>query len=138
MKRTTKTKASAAPQLHYAATKKNSLCGIATARAAIDLSRVNCRKCLTIVSRLSLRLQKTNRPIPASPAKGIFLQICQRIRSLREGKSLTCAQLARACGLNPTHLQRIEKGDHNITFKTFVQIVTALDVTLEEALTGIQ
>ena len=138
MKRTTKTKVSAAPKLHYAVYKKHSLCGIPKARAAADLSRINCRKCRMILSRLSLCLQKINQPIPASPAAGIFLQIGQKIRILREGKSLTRAQLARACGLSPTHLQRIEEGDHNMTFKTFVQIVGSLGVTLEEALTGIQ
>lgn len=54
------------------------------------------------------------------------------IRFFRTQQRLSIAALATRAGLSPTHLQRIERGQGNITLIKLIHIARALGVTLAD------
>lgn len=56
----------------------------------------------------------------------------QRLRSRREARKLTQAQLAEQCGLHRTFIGSVERGERNVSVLNLRQIAQALRVPLAE------
>lgn len=56
----------------------------------------------------------------------------QHLTKLRKERDLSIHQLAHACDLEYSHLQRIEKGKVNIAFTTLMSIAQGLEIHPEE------
>ena len=64
-----------------------------------------------------------------------FLQaLGLRLRTRREGRGLTQAQLAERCGLHRTFVGSVERGERNVSVLNLRAIARALRVPLEELL----
>ncbi|GAA4781372.1 helix-turn-helix domain-containing protein [Microbacterium gilvum] len=61
-----------------------------------------------------------------------------RIVGIRTRASLSASALAECADLDLSHLQRIEKGTGNPTLFTLLQLAEALEVDVEELVTGIR
>jgi transcriptional regulator with XRE-family HTH domain len=64
-------------------------------------------------------------------------ELGKRIRSLREEKGLTRAQLAQACSLRYAYLSNIETGNHDVRLLALISIARSLEVTAELLFNGI-
>jgi transcriptional regulator with XRE-family HTH domain len=58
--------------------------------------------------------------------------LAEKIRLHREQANLRMAQLAYGCGVDPSHLSRIENADTNVSLDTLVRIARFLRIGLEE------
>ncbi len=56
----------------------------------------------------------------------------EHLTKLRKERDLSIHQLAHACDLEYSHVQRIEKGKVNIALTTLASLAQGLDMTLEE------
>ncbi len=53
----------------------------------------------------------------------------QHIRYYRRGKKLSQEQLAEICGLHPTYIGQLERGEKNASIETVVQLCRGLGIT---------
>jgi DNA-binding XRE family transcriptional regulator len=58
--------------------------------------------------------------------------LAEKIRLHREQANLRIAQLAAGCGVDPSHLSRIENADTNVSIETLVRIARFLRIGLED------
>lgn len=60
----------------------------------------------------------------------------QHLTQLRKERDMSIHQLAHACDLEYSHVQRIEKGKVNIALTTLVALAQGLDLSMEELFSG--
>ena len=53
----------------------------------------------------------------------------QHIRYYRREKNLSQEQLAELCGLHPTYIGQLERGEKNASIETVIQLCKGLDIT---------
>lgn len=61
-------------------------------------------------------------------------RVAQRVRSLREKRGWSVAELARRCGMAAPNVHRLESGKHIPTTRTLVRVAQGLEVALERLL----
>jgi transcriptional regulator with XRE-family HTH domain len=66
----------------------------------------------------------------------LLSKIGLRILRRRQEFGLTQKELAGRLGITTTNIARIEHGQQNLTIRTLAKLADALDVTLEELVTG--
>lgn len=71
------------------------------------------------------------------PSRVIPRKLGKRIRELREKKGLSQAALARASGLWPDYLGRMERGGTNLRLSTLLKIAGSLDISVQRLFRGI-
>lgn len=64
-----------------------------------------------------------------------MLGIGLTLRGMRTNRRLTLNALSKRCGVSPSHLARIERGERNVTAKTICKIGTAYGFSDTESLT---
>lgn len=57
--------------------------------------------------------------------------LAEKLRYYRERANLRIAQLAAACGIDPSHLSRIENADTNVSIETLIRIARALHLSID-------
>ena len=60
----------------------------------------------------------------------LSLEIGQRIRNYRLQKKLSQEELAERCGLHPTYIGQVERGEKNATIESVSKISAGLEVSL--------
>ena len=60
-----------------------------------------------------------------------------RIRAMRRSKGWSQQEFAEMCGINPSLLGVIERGNQNLGFGTLLPSVAKLDTTVAELFSGI-
>lgn len=60
----------------------------------------------------------------------LSVEIGQRIRSYRLQKNLNQEELAEKCGLHPTYIGQVERGEKNATIESISKIATGLSLPL--------
>lgn len=58
----------------------------------------------------------------------IVTKIGQRVRELRKAKGISQLELAAMCGMEPSNLNRIERGHTNPTLRSLYLIASALEI----------
>ncbi len=58
------------------------------------------------------------------------------LTTLRKERELSIHQLAHACDLEYSHVQRIEKGKVNVALTTLASLAQGLNISLEELFSG--
>lgn len=66
------------------------------------------------------------------------LQIGRQIRLARLQKNLTQTQLAEAANLSVPYISHVERGKKRVSLDALVRIAQALEVTLDQLLSGVQ
>lgn len=61
----------------------------------------------------------------------------QRIRELRLKKGWSQESLAQVCGIDPSHMGEIERGEHDIPIPTLINVAKRLETTVSILLEGI-
>lgn len=61
-------------------------------------------------------------------------QIGSRLREAREEKHLTQAELAQKVNKAVSYVEMIERGERNVSFETFIDILKVLGVTADSIL----
>ena len=64
-------------------------------------------------------------------------QIGERVRALRTDRGLTQTELGEMLNLNQSNISAIERGDRGVTIHQAVRIAKALQVSVDELLTGV-
>jgi transcriptional regulator with XRE-family HTH domain len=64
----------------------------------------------------------------------LLVSFGKHLTQIRKDKGLSIHQLALACDMEYSHLQRIEKGKVNIAFTTLCSIARGLDINPDELL----
>ena len=59
-------------------------------------------------------------------------KVGQRIRELREARSLTSKELAERAGITPQSLSRIEHGHHDVVFTTLQRLLAAMGCSVRD------
>lgn len=59
-------------------------------------------------------------------------RIGQRLRALREARGMTAKEVARAAGIAPLSLSRIELGRHDVVYRTLRRILAAMNYSLRD------
>ena len=67
----------------------------------------------------------------------LLIVIGNKIKELREGRDLSLQDLCDMCDFEKPNLVRIEKGRTNPTIWTLYKICTALNIQLEDIVSGI-
>jgi len=67
----------------------------------------------------------------------VAIQIGARIRTARKSKGLSQEKLAEMCGMHPTYIGQVERGEKNVTVINVYRIAEALGVGLEDLFQGI-
>lgn len=62
----------------------------------------------------------------------LLKRIGKNIKKYRKMKRFSLDQLGYDCGIDGTHIHKIEAGQRNITIKTLVKISSALDVPVNK------
>lgn len=71
--------------------------------------------------------------MPASPSiVAVRKRVAENVKRLRAGVDLTQEQLAERAGLATRHLQKVEAGTVNATFKTVAALASGLGVDVGE------
>ena len=60
----------------------------------------------------------------------LAVEIGQRIRNYRLQKKLSQEELAELCGLHPTYIGQVERGEKNATIESINKISTGLEISL--------
>ena len=60
-----------------------------------------------------------------------------RIRGFRKMQHLSQKELAEKCGLNPTYVGQLERGEKNATLESFQSICRGLWITMDQLFYGI-
>ena len=58
--------------------------------------------------------------------------LAEKLRLHRERANLRIAQLSSACGIDPSHLSRIENADTNVSLETLVRIARILHISIDD------
>ena len=66
------------------------------------------------------------------------MRLKDRLRELRKTRDLTLKNLAEETGLSVSYLSDIERGRTNPSLKTMEALASALDVTMQMLLTGVE
>lgn len=66
------------------------------------------------------------------------MESSNRIREQRKAKGLTLEELSSIAGISVTHLQRMERGERNVSLKNLEKIAAALNLAATELLVGSQ
>ena len=61
-----------------------------------------------------------------------------RIRNYRKQKKLSQEQLAEMCGLHPTYIGQVERGEKNVTIESLYRITSALEISLSDLFQNIE
>lgn len=61
-------------------------------------------------------------------------RVAAKLRSARQAKGLTQAEVAKKAGVSENHYAQIERGEKNPTLSTFVGIIDAIGVSSVEIL----
>lgn len=61
---------------------------------------------------------------------GLTVEIGHRIRNFRLQRRLSQEELAERCGLHPTYIGQVERGEKNATIESISKIAAGLDVSL--------
>jgi transcriptional regulator with XRE-family HTH domain len=69
--------------------------------------------------------------------EALIKQVGERIKELRKKKGLTMEALGRECELEKQHINRLEKGEVNVTISHLEAVAKGLEVSLSELLKGI-
>ncbi len=67
----------------------------------------------------------------------LIKQVGQRIKLLREERSMTMEALADKCDIEKQHIYRLEKGEQNYTISTLKVVAKGLGLSLSEFLKGL-
>ena len=62
----------------------------------------------------------------------LSIEIGQRIRSYRIQNGLNQEELAEKCGLHPTYIGQVERGEKNATLESISKIASGLDLSLSK------
>jgi len=84
-----------------------------------------------------LRDEEYRRKVDGRRARGggdLGARVAQLVRSLREERGWSVAELARRCGMAAPNVHRLESGKHVPTTRTLVRVAEGLDVALERLL----
>jgi transcriptional regulator with XRE-family HTH domain len=73
----------------------------------------------------------------ASRRDPVSIRFGERVRALREAKSLSQDSLASRVGVHRTYLGGIERGQRNPALKNISKLAHALGVTLQQLFTGV-
>ncbi|MDE5993978.1 MAG: helix-turn-helix domain-containing protein [Oscillospiraceae bacterium] len=65
-------------------------------------------------------------------------EIGQRIRNYRTQKKLSQEELAEKCGLHPTYIGQVERGEKNATIESISKIACGLSVSLSTLFENIE
>ena len=60
----------------------------------------------------------------------IILQVGHRIAELRQGLGISQTDLAHKLGVSPQYIQRVERGDQNLTLRTMAKLAAALEARM--------
>lgn len=60
----------------------------------------------------------------------LSVEIGKRIRNYRIGKKMSQEELAEKCGLHPTYIGQVERGEKNATLESISKITDGLSVTI--------
>ncbi|MGN0642698.1 MAG: helix-turn-helix domain-containing protein [Huintestinicola sp.] len=60
----------------------------------------------------------------------ISLEIGKRIRNYRNGLCISQEELAEKCGLHPTYIGQLERGEKNATLESIEKVASGLSVSL--------
>ncbi len=60
----------------------------------------------------------------------LSVEIGKRIRNYRIGKKMSQEELAEKCGLHPTYIGQVERGEKNATLESISKITAGLSVTM--------
>lgn len=69
-------------------------------------------------------------------ASDLQIKFGQHLKSLREKKNISSAEMARRCLMDRSNYSRIEMGNTNPTLQTLVILSKALGVSMEELFEG--
>jgi transcriptional regulator with XRE-family HTH domain len=69
--------------------------------------------------------------------KEMLKPVGERIRDLRITKGWSLTAMAKAAGMNASHLGQIERGELDSSLETLFQIATAFKITLSKLFEGI-
>lgn len=61
---------------------------------------------------------------------GLSIEIGQRIRNYRLQNKLSQEELAEKCGLHPTYIGQVERGEKNATIESISRITAGLSISL--------
>ena len=67
-----------------------------------------------------------------------LISLGQRIKVLRQGRSISQEDLAAAAGVHRTYIGMIERGEKNTTMLTMLKLAEALDTTLCDLVRGLE
>jgi len=84
-----------------------------------------------------LRDQDYRRKVDGRRGRGggdLGARVARRVRSLREERGWSVAELARRCGMAAPNVHRLESGRHVPTTRTLVRVAEGLEVALERLL----
>lgn len=65
-------------------------------------------------------------------------EIGQRIRNYRTQQKLSQEELAEKCGLHPTYIGQVERGEKNATIESISKIASGLSVSLSTLFENIE
>lgn len=68
----------------------------------------------------------------------LSIEIGQRIRNYRLQKKLSQEELAERCGLHPTYIGQVERGEKNATIESINKIMVGLGVSLSTLFENIE
>ena len=68
----------------------------------------------------------------------LSLEIGQRIRNYRLQKKLSQEELAERCGLHPTYIGQVERGEKNATIESISKISAGLKISLDTLFENIE
>ena len=68
----------------------------------------------------------------------LAVEIGQRIRNYRLQKKLSQEELAELCGLHPTYIGQVERGEKNATIESINKISTGLEISLNTLFENIE
>ena len=68
----------------------------------------------------------------------LALEIGQRIRNYRLQKKLSQEELAERCGLHPTYIGQVERGEKNATIESISKISAGLGISLNTLFENIE
>lgn len=60
----------------------------------------------------------------------LSVEIGKRIRNYRIGKKMSQEELAEKCGLHPTYIGQVERGEKNATLESIRKITQGLSITM--------
>ena len=61
-----------------------------------------------------------------------------RIRNYRKQNKISQERLAEMCGLHPTYIGQVERGEKNVTIESLYRITSALEISLSDLFQNIE